>query len=382
MTEVSIVRCENYEKEVCDRALSEVLAPFGGLDWVKPGMRIAIKANLVSAMKPETAATTHPALLAALTRALVERGASVVVGDSPGNLYNAAVLNHVYSVTGLHAVEEAGGELNHNFEVKEAVFEQAYIARHFSYTAWLDEADAIISFCKLKSHGMMCLSAATKNLFGAVPGTMKPEYHFRYPEPLDFAGMIIDLNEYFKPTLYLVDAVLAMEGNGPTAGRPRQMGALLAGKDCHKLDMICSKLIGLDPMAVPTLKAAMNYGLISENAEDISVAGDVDSFVLSDFERIERGRGMQFETVLPGKLGLLFGKIAKKALRSSPKLKKKECVGCGLCANVCPAKAITIQEKKAQVDYKACIRCFCCQEFCPKGAMKVHRPWPARVLHR
>ena len=333
-------------------------------------------------MKPETAATTHPALLAALTRALVDRGASVVVGDSPGNLYNATVLNHVYSVTGLHAVEEAGGELNHNFEVKEAAFEQAHIARHFSYTAWLDKADAIISFCKLKSHGMMCLSAATKNLFGAVPGTMKPEYHFRYPEPLDFAGMIIDLNEYFKPTLYLVDAVLAMEGNGPTAGTPRQMGALLAGKDCHKLDMICSKLIGLDPMAVPTLKAAMNYGLISENAEDISVAGDVDFFVLSDFERIERGRGMQFETVLPGKLGLLFGKIAKKALRSSPKLKKKECVGCGLCANVCPAKAITIQEKKAQVDYKACIRCFCCQEFCPKGAMKVHRPWPARVLHR
>lgn len=382
MPDVSIVRCESYQKEVCDRALDEVLAPFGGLDWVEPGMKIAIKANLVAAMKPETAATTHPALLAALTRKLVARGASVIVGDSPGNLYNAAVLNHVYSVTGLHAVEEAGGALNHDFGMKNASFEQAHVAKHFSYTSWLDGADAIISFCKLKSHGMMCLSAATKNLFGAVPGTMKPEYHFRYPDPLDFAGMIIDLNDYFKPSLYIVDAVLAMEGNGPTAGTPRQMGALLAGKNCHKLDMICAKLIGLDPMAVPTLKAAVNYGLVSENTENISVEGSVEDYILPDFERIERGRGMQFDTMLPGVLGKAFGKIAKRALRSYPKLKKSECVGCGLCANVCPAKAIAIREKKARVDYKVCIRCFCCQEFCPKGAMKVHRPIPARILHR
>mgnify|MGYP003290112363 CR=1 FL=1 len=382
MPDVAIVRCDNYQKEVCERALAEVLAPFGGLDWVKPGMKIAIKANLVAAMKPETAATTHPALLAALTRALVARGAEVVVGDSPGNLFNAPVLNHVYSVTGLHAVEEAGGVLNHDFGMKEVTFEQAYVAKHFSYTSWLDGADAIISFCKLKSHGMMCLSAATKNLFGAVPGTMKPEYHFRYPDPLDFAGMIIDLNSYFKPVLYLVDAVLAMEGNGPTAGSPRQMGALLAGKDCHRLDLICAKLIGLEPMAVPTLQAAANYGLIPESAEEVCVQGDVQSFILPDFDRIERGKGMQFDTVLPGVLGKAFGKIAKKAMRSSPKLHKSECIGCGLCANVCPAKAITIKEKKARVDYQKCIRCFCCQEFCPKGAMKVHRPLPARILHR
>lgn len=382
MPDVAIVRCDNYQKEVCERALAEVLAPFGGLDWVKPGMKIAIKANLVAAMKPETAATTHPTLLAALTRALVARGAEVVVGDSPGNLFNAAVLNHVYSVTGLHAVEEAGGVLNHDFGMKEVTFEQAHVAKHFSYTSWLDRADAIISFCKLKSHGMMCLSAATKNLFGAVPGTMKPEYHFRYPDPLDFAGMIIDLNSYFKPVLYLVDAVLAMEGNGPTAGSPRQMGALLAGKDCHRLDLICAKLIGLEPMAVPTLQAAANYGLIPESAEEVCVQGDVQPFILPDFDRIERGKGMQFDTVLPGVLGKAFGKIAKKAMRSSPKLHKSECIGCGLCTNVCPAKAITIKEKKARVDYQKCIRCFCCQEFCPKGAMKVHRPLPARILHR
>lgn len=382
MTEVSVVRCENYEAESCERALREVLAPLGGLDWVKNGMRIVIKANLVSAMKPDTAAATHPALIAALSRELVKRGAQVVVGDSSGGLYTAAAMNHVYSVTGMREVEASGARLNQDFSQKNADYPQARAAKHFAYTAYLDNADAIISFCKLKSHGMMSLSAATKNFFGAVPGTIKPEYHFRFPDPMDFAAMLIDLNEYFKPRLYLVDGVTAMEGNGPTAGTPRHMGVLLAGADCHRVDLICAKLIGLEPMAVPTLRAAANFGLIPESADAVEVFGDVDALVAPDFQRIERGRGFQFENVLSGKAGILFGKLAKKALRSTPVLKKDTCVGCGYCARLCPAKAITIVQKKAKIDRKKCIRCFCCQEFCPKGAMKVRRPLPARILNR
>ena len=382
MTEVSIVRCAEYSQEECTRALTQVLEPLGGLDWVQPGMKIVIKANLVSAMKPEKAATTHPTLLAALTRLLVARGASVVIGDSPGGLYNAAFLNRVYAATGMHEAEEAGAVLNRDFSQNNADFPEAHVAKHFTYTAYLDEADAIISFCKLKSHGMMSLSAATKNLFGVIPGTMKPEYHFRYPDPMDFAGMIVDLNCYFKPRLFLVDAVEAMEGNGPTAGTPRYMGALLAGTDCHRVDLICAKLIGLDPMAVPTLRAAANFGLCPESGDEVAVAGKVEEFAIADFQRIERKRSLQFESLLPGKAGKAFGKIAQKALRSSPKLKKSECVGCGLCKNVCPAKAIEIVEKKASIDKSRCIRCFCCQEFCPKGAMKAHRPLPARLLSR
>lgn len=382
MKDVAIVGCAEYSDEACLKAIDAVLAPFGGLDWVKPGMKIAIKANLVAAAKPEKAVTTHPKLLAALTKRLVEKGARVVVGDSPGNLFNAKVLNHVYSVCGLCEVEATGAALNQNYEQKTAHFPEAKVAKHFAYTAYLDDADAIISFCKLKSHGMMSLSAATKNLFGAVPGTTKPEYHFRYPEPLDFAGMIVDLNRYFKPRLFLVDAVEAMEGNGPTAGTPVHMGALLAGTDCHKVDMICCKLIGLEPMSVPTLRAAANYGLVGETADDVEVFGEVDCFVKPDFNRIERGKGMQFENALPGKFGTAFSSVARMALRSSPCLKKQECVGCGLCANICPAKAIVIENKKAKIQKKQCIRCFCCQEFCPKGAMKVHRPVIARILNR
>ena len=113
--EVAVARCAGYGEEEVRRALLEVLAPIGGLDWVKPGMRVAIKANLVSAMKPEAAATTHPALVLALGRELMARGAKVVVGDSPGGLYSAAFLGHVYAATGMKALEREGIELNQDF---------------------------------------------------------------------------------------------------------------------------------------------------------------------------------------------------------------------------------------------------------------------------
>ena len=150
MADVSIVRCEKYDMEAAEAALLQVLEPLGGLDWVKSGMRVAIKANLVSSLKPEAAATTHPVLLCALTKLLVQRGAQVVVGDSPGGLYTPAYVNRVYAATGVGAVEEFGGRLNRNFEQKTAHFPEAIAAKTFQYTAYLDAADAIIDFSKLK----------------------------------------------------------------------------------------------------------------------------------------------------------------------------------------------------------------------------------------
>lgn len=373
--DVSIVRCADYGEETCERALREVLVPFGGLDWVRPGMRVVIKANLVSAMKPEKAATTHPALLAALTGMLRERGANVVIGDSPGGTFAAPHLNAVYRVCGLSEAEAAGAELNRDFSQKEADLPEAHTAKHITYTGYLDGADAIISFCKLKSHGMLSLSAATKNLFGAIPGIIKPEYHYRYPDPMDFADMLIDLNEFFRPKLYLVDAVQTMEGNGPTAGTPKYMGALLAGTNPHKIDLLCAKLIGLEAKNVPTLRAAQERGLTPASAEELEVSGDAERFVCKDFVTVQRGTGTDFGA----QKGKLLGAAAKTVLRARPKLKRSRCVGCGVCRNTCPAHAIVIEKGKAKIDRRACIRCFCCQEFCPKGAMRVHRTWVARI---
>ena len=145
--DVSIVSCKSYNAEECRLALEQALAPFGGLDWVKDGMRVVIKVNLVSAMKPEQAATTHPALLCELTKMLRARGASVLLGDSPGGLYTAAHVNHVYDLSGMHACEAVGAELNQDFSLADASFPDAVCAKKFTYTAYLDHADAIIVFC-------------------------------------------------------------------------------------------------------------------------------------------------------------------------------------------------------------------------------------------
>ena len=382
MTDVSIVPCPSYEPELCRQALEAALAPFGGLDWVRPGMKIAIKANLVSAMKPEKAATTHPVLLAQLGAMLAERGAEVVIGDSPGGLYNAAYVGAVYRAAGVESAEGPGVRLNRDFSQAEAHFPEAKVAHRFQYTRYLDDADVILDFCKLKSHGMMGMSAAAKNLFGVIPGTMKPEYHFKYPDPADFARMLVDLNEYFKPRLAIVDAVVGMEGNGPTAGTPRPIGALLAGPSTHRVDLACAALIGLRREDVPTLEAAYERGLIPASADALEISGDLAAFTLRDFQNVEVHNSHLFTGRLPGPLGKAQSKVLQALLGSRPQVQKKQCVGCGRCGQICPAKAIRMERKLPVIDRSRCIHCFCCQEFCPRGAMQVHRTALARLLNR
>ena len=378
---VVMTPCESYDDAAVKAALEAVLAPIGGLDWVTPGMVVGIKANLVSAMKPEECATTHPSLLCALTVMLRERGARVVIGDSPGGVYTAAFVNHVYSAAGLSACEEVGAELNRDLGTADTLFPEARVLKSFTYTSWLDGCDAIIDFCKLKSHGMMGMSAAAKNLFGVIPGTMKPEYHFRFPNMADFAHMLVDINDYFaeKVKLCLVDAVEGMEGNGPTKGSPRHIGLLLASVSPHVVDAVCCQLIGLTEDAVPTLPAARERGLLPDEVTLLTVGTDgckeAEDYAVKDFQHVAVRHGHLFASY-----GKLTSRVLGKLLSSRPKLSKDECVGCRKCAEICPAKAIVMENRKAVIDRDKCIRCFCCQEFCPTGAMKVHRTRIARLL--
>lgn len=379
---VSVIRLSEYSVEKARIALEELLAPIGGLDFIKPGMKVVIKANLVSAMKPDSAATTHPTLLVALCDMLVERGAEVVLGDSPGGLYNSAFVGRVYTVSGVREVERHGAKLNNDFSECQADYPEGKVLHNFTYTGYLDKADCIINFCKLKSHGMMGMSCAAKNMFGTVPGVIKPEYHFRFPKYEDFADMIVDLDEYFHPVLSIADGVVGMEGNGPTAGTPKAMNCLLASHSPHNLDMVAAHILGFEREELPILEAAYRRGLVPEKWDMVTIFGDAKGLVLEDFERVVERRSLGFDGNGKNPVKRLFGKVAGAVLKTRPVLKKNLCVGCGVCEGICPAKAIVIKDKKAVIDRKKCIRCFCCQEFCPKSALKVKRTFIASIFHK
>ncbi len=374
--DVAVVRCKTYNVEAVKPALEEAVNAVNGLDFVMPGMKIIIKPNLVSFKKPDAAATTHPALLEALVEMLLARGADVTIGDSPGGPHSLPLLNRVYAATGMDRLEKLGAKLNRNMNEKTVDFPEGKVLKNFTYTEYLDEADAIIDFCKLKSHGMLGMSAAVKNLFGTIPGLKKPEVHYKFQNDAEFADMLVDLNEYFKPRLAICDAVVGMEGNGPTAGTPRQIGAIIASKSTYYADVVGAELIGMNIDGLPTLQAAYERGFAPASSKNLRVYGDIRALTVDDF-KAPPVRGLSFM-----RKGNVLHFISKAALEHKPTLKKRLCAGCGECARMCPAKAIEMKNKKPHINREKCIRCFCCQEFCPCAAMVVHRPLAAKALNK
>ncbi|MCR5156545.1 MAG: DUF362 domain-containing protein [Butyrivibrio sp.] len=378
---VALVKCDTYKEDDIRKALDESLSLCDGLSFVKPGMKVAIKVNLVSAMDPEKAATTHPALLKRLCELLTDRGAQVILGDSPGGLFTPVFVGNVYRACGLNDLVREGVSLNQNYSVKSGEFPEAVSLKSFNYTGWLDDADVIINFSKLKTHAMMGMSCAVKNMFGTIPGTTKPEYHMRFPEEKAFANVMVDLNEFFKPVLYVVDAIDGMEGNGPTAGEKRHIGCILASKRPYALDMVCAGLIGMGISDVQTLLVAKERGLGPENVSEVEILGNLtlSDAKIPDFKRATIHQSITFEG--DGILNKIKALGVKVAFNTKPLVKPSECIGCKKCFETCPAKAITMVSAAnktgksgqiPQIDRSKCIKCFCCQEFCPVGAMKVH----------
>ena len=371
--EVSLAKCTSYNDKEVESALRKAIGAVTDLSYITEGTKVVIKPNLVSFLPPDKAATTHPVVLNALIRILNEKGAKITVGDSPGGLFNSAYVNRVYKATGMNNIE--GAVLNRNFSQSVHHSDSALRAREFAYTSYLDNADIIINLCKLKTHGMMGMSNAVKNMFGIIPGTVKPEFHFKFPDHNDFADMLIDLNESFRPALCICDAVTGMEGNGPTSGTPRDIGLIAASENPYKLDLVCAKIIGLEKDNVPTLKRAFERGLAPSDAWQVVTEGDINDFIIGDFELIPR-KSITFNDAG----GSIMAGIIRKCMCSRPALLKHKCIGCGECFRICPAKAIEMKNNLPVIDRSKCIYCFCCQEFCPKGAMEVKRPIIARML--
>ena len=362
-TVVALARCETYAREQIEEAVDRVFALCGGVESIlKPGQRVLVKVNLLMKRAPEMATTTHPEVARAIIRAIKNAGATPILADSPGGPYTRSMLSGVYDACGMKQVaQETCCILNDDFSVTSHFFEQGVVSKRLDLIGLIDKVDAVISVGKLKTHGFTTMTGCVKNMYGLVPGTTKVEYHSRYPNAALFSDMLIDLCEHVKPCFGFIDGVVGMEGEGPSGGTPRQIGALIGGKDLHAVDSVAARLIGLRPQQVTTLEAAVRRKLLV----DYDLAGDpIEPMIIPDFHvpmQLRRGSWVALMNRLP------------QQFRPRPVFTHKKCDGCGTCERACPAKAIEMKERRPFADINRCIRCYCCQELCPKNDIIIKR---------
>lgn len=372
----SIVRCENYDQDALNAAVERHFAALHADALLRPGMRVVIKPNLVGARRPETAATTHPNLVRAVAVWLRRRGVrNILICDSPGGLYAVSPLQTVYAATGMKALSDVAA-LNADVSYQTVKAAHGGAIPSFNIVTPIAQADLLINIAKLKTHAMTLLSAGIKNLFGCVPGLQKPELHYRHPDIEDFSNMLVTLARTVAPALTLIDAIDAMEGDGPTGGTVRHLGLTLAARDLFTQDWFACSLIGIDPERVVMLRRAKALGLIDERVE---IVGDQPVYAEPPFKQ-PRATGVDFTGHLPEPLGRPLRAVLGGLLKPYPKLDASKCVGCGKCAESCPPKIIVIANRKAHFTRKGCISCFCCQEMCPARAIGVRRSL-SRLIH-
>ena len=371
---VAVVRCETYEPPEVSGATRRALELLGGAErFVSPGERIVLKPNLLVASAADKAVTTHPAVFSAVAAALAEAGAVLTWGDSPG--FGGAL--GVGKRAGISQAAERLGIQMAAFEHGRTVpFTDGRLIKQFTIAEGVAAADGLVSLPKLKTHALTRMTGAVKNQFGCIPGLLKGEFHTRMPDVERFSQMLVDLNRLLGPRLFVMDAVVAMEGNGPRGGDPRQVGVLLASDDPVAIDALGCRIMALDPGLVDTVVYGEKWGLGS--ASDIEILGD-DLPVLPDY-RVNRA-----PTSTTSGLGSSLG---KRLLAPRPFIIAQRCTRCGTCVHVCPVdpKAVDwVESDKSRPpahDYDRCIRCYCCQEMCPERAIEVKTPLLGRLIRR
>lgn len=378
---VALKYCPEYTADV-EKSLREGLAEWGGMPaFVKEGQRVLLKVNLLMKKKPEEAVTTHPSVVEAVVRLVQEAGGIPIIGDSPGGPYTVSALQAIYARSGLREVaERTGALLNEDIGQTVVAHPEGRIVKSLTVTKSVTDADVVITLSKLKTHGMMTFTGAVKILFGVIPGLLKAEYHLKMANVKAFAELLVDIATWVKPSLSIMDGIIGMEGHGPSAGKPRNIGALLISTDPFALDVVATDLIGLKPEKVPTIMVARERGFVSR-LNEVELKGDSRSlFRIKDFI-IPKAESVNFIDMVP--VPQSVRNFVLNRVRPRPFFNHNQCAGCSDCVNNCPPKALTMNEgKRPIVDLDACIRCFCCQELCPHQAVTIVRPWLGKAFFK
>ncbi|MFH0935446.1 MAG: DUF362 domain-containing protein [Candidatus Omnitrophota bacterium] len=367
---VCIKRCVSYDPLAVGNAVTEALDALGGINnFVRPASKVLVKPNLLMAKEPEFGIDTHPEVVRAVIRVLKKAGCSIFVGDSP-SVFGDQIENvaEVYARSGIKKICQEE-------EVTLVEFNKRRLRRGIPLTTMLDECEYLVSLPKFKTHNLTLLTGAIKNLFGLVVGTYKTEIHKNYFRVNDFSKVLVDIYEEAKPSLTIVDGIMAMEGDGPaTAGKLRDTNLLLASCDCVALDVVMALIMGINPLDVLTTKEAAERGLGEADSDSIEVIG----------ERLSDVVGEPFLLPVTSLKSRLLPKplmnLALKMIRYRPYCLYGSCIRCRACIKACPNKCITLRNNRIVFDYSECISCFCCQEVCPASAIRVKKSLLAKVI--
>lgn len=366
---VSILKCEKYEYDIVREKIKKSLDNIGGIEkFIKPNDKVLLKINLLMKKHPDNAVTTHPVFVKALASLVMEAGGVVTIADSPGGLYNETALRSVYGGCMIDDVaKDLGVGLNYDTSFEAVSYPAGKKVKTFQIIKPVLDADVIIDVPKLKTHMMTFYTGAVKNMFGAVPGAYKAEYHSLFPKCKDFCSMLVDLCCLTKPTLTVMDAIDIMEGEGPSSGQKRHLGAVLASASPYALDLAATALVGMTPKQVYTLSECIKRGLCPASVDELELVGDsfdeikIDDLVMPKINSTD----LLDRKFIPKRIA----KAINSFIAPKPHFKKDVCVGCGECMRRCPEKAIEMKDNFPVVDEKKCIHCFCCQELCPKKAI-------------
>lgn len=365
MNKKAVVReCRIYDLDEVIRLVSEIYAACDGPEV--SGKKVLLKPNILSDRDPEKCVTTHPVVVEAVARFLQDRGAEVMIGDSPS--IHLRGMKPVKS--GIMAVCEKTGVPWVDFTKNAS--ERAMPGGRIKVASAADEADIIISLPKFKNHELVYFTGAIKNTLGLVPGFTKAKQHALYHNRISFAKFLVDLNEAVLPHFFLMDGIWGMEGQGPGQGTPVNTGVLIGSSNPLALDIIATTIAGYDPMDVPTSSDALARGRWLKSPGEIIYDGpELKSLIKHDFKRIPvtRDRNISFKFV-SNRLKFL------RKLERRPVFNHKNCTGCNECIKICPVNAITMHDTKKNwvllTDSK-CIRCFCCSEVCQYHAVEIRR---------
>jgi len=361
---VAIVKCRDYDGARVKEAVKKAFDLLGGIGiLVKKGDRVLLKPNMLSARMPEDGVCTHPEVIRQVARIVKECGARPFIGDNPGGSMTPA---KAYEGSGLESLAKEEG-----LELKEA--KDVKIVNGIPVAGYFFECDKIINLPKMKTHSLIGLTGAVKNMYGACAGLYKAELHKRFPAPEDFAKALVDVFGIVKPGLVLMDGITGMDQLGPSAGRVRDFGLLIAGQDSVAVDAVFAALTGVKPQDIFTTKEAYARRLGEADLDNIEVVGEgISENLIDDFE-------------IPGRPGLIrtLGPLAKFVagfVKFGPAINEKICKKCMICRDTCPVSAITINTEDSKIDLKKCIRCMCCHEVCPYKAVELKRNFLAKAF--